>query len=286
MGKYTTLGIGGMAKWLTEAETETELGRAVEWAEKNKVEWTVIGAGSNLLVSDQGYSGLIIVNKTAGSGMMLNDLVDQMNSRGLAGMECLAGIPGSVGGAVYGNAGAYGQTISDYLVGMKTLNKFWLKSECNFGYRESIFKKNREIILEVEFDLPKGDRDVLVAESDKIRELRKRKYPPGMKCPGSFFKNLFFEQLPEMARRQIPSDKIKEGKVAAGYLLEMMGARGMRLGGAQVADYHGNLIFNTDGAKASEVWGLAQKLQALVRNEFGVMLEPEVQLVGRFRRRG
>jgi len=212
--------------------------------------------------------------------------VDQMNSRGLAGMECLAGIPGSVGGAVYGNAGAYGQTISDYLVGMKTLNKFWLKSECNFGYRESIFKKNREIILEVEFDLPKGDRDVLVAESDKIRELRKRKYPPGMKCPGSFFKNLFFEQLPEMARRQIPSDKIKEGKVAAGYLLEMMGARGMRLGGAQVADYHGNLIFNTDGAKASEVWGLAQKLQALVRNEFGVMLEPEVQLVGRFRRRG
>ena len=126
LGKYTTLGIGGMAKWLTEAETETELGRAVEWAEKNKVEWTVIGAGSNLLVSDQGYSGLIIVNKTAGSGMMLNDLVDQMNSRGLAGMECLAGIPGSVGGAVYGNAGAYGQTISDYLVGMKTLNKFWL----------------------------------------------------------------------------------------------------------------------------------------------------------------
>ncbi|KKU02790.1 MAG: UDP-N-acetylenolpyruvoylglucosamine reductase [Candidatus Amesbacteria bacterium GW2011_GWB1_47_26] len=279
---YTTLEVGGPAGYLVEAKTRDEILEIRDWAKKEGIEWKMIAGGSNLLVSDEGYPGLIIVNRTAGSGMTLDDLVDQMNSRGLVGMECLAGIPGTVGGAVYGNAGAYGQTISDHLKGVTTLTGFWPREKCEFGYRESIFKKNKEIILEAEFDLPKGDREALVAKSDQIRELRKKKYPPEMKCPGSFFMNLWFDRLPEELKKQIPAEKVKGGKIAAGYLLEQVGARGRKLAGAAVADYHGNLIYNAGGAKAAEIWELARQLQEEVQKKFGVVLVPEVQLLGQF----
>ena len=280
LASYTTLGVGGPARWLVEVENRNEILEIRDWVEEKGVEWMVIAGGSNLLVSDEGYGGLVIVNKLPGSGMMLNDLVDQMNDLGLAGMECLAGIPGTVGGAVYGNAGAYGQTISDHLVGVTTLSGYWPKEKCEFSYRESVFKKNKEIILEVKFELPRGDKDVLIAKSNEIRELRKKKYPPEMKCPGSFFMNLWFDQLPEEVQKQIPKEKVKGGKVAAGYLLEQIGAKGRKLGGAAVAEYHGNLIYNAGGAKAGEVWELAKQLQREVKEKFGVSLVPEVQLVG------
>lgn len=276
LAAYTTLGVGGPAKWLVEVETREEMREAVGLKEK----WMVIAGGSNLLVSDQGYEGLVIVNKIPGSGTLLNDLVDEMNAQGRAGMECLAGIPGTVGGAVYGNAGAYGQTISDHLIGVTTLSGYWPKEKCGFAYRESVFKKNKEIILEVKFDLPKGDREVLMAKSDEIRQLRKKKYPLEMKCPGSFFKNLFFDQLPEEVKKQIPAEKVKGGKVAAGYLLEQIGAKGRKLGGAAVASYHGNLIYNTGSATASDVWGLAKQLHQEVKEKFGVDLGVEVQFIG------
>ena len=156
------------------------------------------------------------------------------------------------------------------------------KRKCGFGYRESIFKKNKEIILEAEFDLPKGEREMLVAKSKEIRGLRRKRYPPEMKCPGSFFMNLWFDQLPKETQEQIPAEKIKGGKVAAGYVLELVGAKGRKLGGAAVADYHGNLIYNAGGARAAEIWELARKLQIEVKEKFGVMLVPEVQLLGRF----
>ena len=279
---YTTLGVGGPARWLVEVENRNEILEIRDWVEEKGIEWMVIAGGSNLLVSDEGYGGLVIVNKIPGSGMMLNDLVDQMNEQGLAGMECLAGIPGTVGGAVYGNAGAYGQTISDHLAGVTTLSGYWPKEKCEFSYRESVFKKNKEIILEVKFDLPKGNREMLIAKSSEIRELRKKKYPLDMKCPGSFFMNLWFDKLPEDVQKQIPEEKIKGGKVAAGYLLEQIGAKGRKLGGAAVADYHGNLIYNAGGAKPGEIWELAKQLQRQVEVKFGVVLVPEVQLVGQF----
>ena len=275
---YTTLGVGGPARYLMEVETVAEMREAVGLKEK----WLVIAGGSNLLVSNDGYDGLVIVNRMPGSGVMLDELVNKMNDQGFAGMECLAGIPGTVGGAVYGNAGAYGQTISDHLKGVMTLTGFWPKEKCGFGYRESMFKKNGEIILEVEFDLPKGERETLIAKSNEIRELRMKKYPPEMKCPGSFFMNLWFDQLPKETQEQIPAEKIKGGKVAAGYLLEQVGAKGRKLGGAAVADYHGNLIYNAGGATAKDVWELARQLQTEVKEKFGVMLVPEVQLLGRF----
>ncbi len=276
MADYTTLGVGGPARFLVEVETAEQMKKAVGLKEK----WLVIAGGSNLLVSDDGYEGLVIVNRVPGSGMMLDELVNKMNNQGCAGMECLAGIPGTVGGAVYGNAGAYGQTISDHLKGVTTLTGFWPKGKCGFGYRESIFKKNKEIILEAEFDLPKGERETLIAKSNEIRNLRKKKYPPEMKCPGSFFMNLWFDQLPKETQEQIPAEKIKGGKVAAGYLLEQAGARGRKLGGAAVADYHGNLIYNANGAKATEIWELAKQLRDAVQVMFGVMLVPEVQFIG------
>lgn len=293
LSKLTTLGIGGPAGYLAQVRTRAELSQAITWAKSKKIEWLVIGEGSNLLVSDNGYTGLVIVNKIdfiemqeqrlkVGSGVNLNQLIDYADSAGLAGMECLAGIPGSVGGAVYGNAGAYGQAVSDYLVKVVTLSKAWTKSECKFEYRGSVFKKNKEVIVEIEFELPQNKAVALTTKSAEIRKLREQKYPPGLKCPGSFFKNLFFDQLPKKTKEQIPPDKVREGKVSARYLLERVGAKGMKQGEARVANYHGNLIFNSGGARAEDVWRLAQKLQDLVKGKFGVNLEPEVQLVGKF----
>lgn len=280
LAKYTTLKVGGIAKQLVEVCSETQLREVIDQSK----DWIVIGEGSNILVSDTGYQGLVIVNKIryidsegqrikVGSGTNLNELVDYVNKRGLAGMECLAGIPGSMGGAVYGNAGAYGQTISDYLVRAVTLNREFSKSECKFDYRESIFKKNEEIIVELEFELPQGDAVGLVTKSTQTRKLREQKYPPDLKCPGSFFKNVI----------------TADGKIPAGYLLEQVGAKGMRTGEAMVANHHGNLILNTGKAlpagrqaKASDIWKLAKQLQSKVKKKFGIELEPEVQLMGRF----
>lgn len=291
LAELTTLGVGGQAKFLVEAKSMGETEEAIAWAKAKKLDWMVIGEGSNLLVSDSGYTGLVIVNQidfierkspylAVGAGTNLNRLVDYANSAGLAGMECLAGIPGSVGGAVYGNAGAYGQIVSDHLVKVATLRRIRLKSDCRFEYRESAFKANGEVIVAVEFQLPAGYAAALAAKSAEIRRLRQKKYPPGLKCPGSFFKNLLVKNLPARVKRMIPSDKVREGKIPAGYLLEQVGAKGMKLGGARVADHHGNLIYNAGGATANQIWRLAQSLQVKVRTKFGIVLEPEVQLMG------
>jgi UDP-N-acetylmuramate dehydrogenase len=153
LADFTTLKVGGPAQYLVEVHTEEELKQAIAWASGKKLAYRVVGEGSNLLVSEAGFSGLIIVNKldyinltdqlVVGSGTNLNKFVDFVNQKGIAGFETLAGIPGTVGGAVYGNAGAYGETISDHLLFVRTLSRKYLRDECQFEYRESLFKKNQ-----------------------------------------------------------------------------------------------------------------------------------------------
>ncbi len=295
LSKHTTLKLGGTAKYFSEARSEKELIELLDYARKNSISYLVIGEGSNLLVSDQGFGGLIIKNSIRGiflkgsminvkSGTSLQELVDFANNNGLRGLEHLTGIPGTVGGAVYGNAGAYGQSISDYLVRVKILQngkeKWVNKIDCGFGYRESFFKKDKSIILAAELGLDKGSSEELKSESAKILSERLKKYKPGIMCPGSFFKNILESDLSKEQLGKIPPEKIVYGKIPAGYLLENVGAKGEKLGKIKVAEYHGNLFINLGGGSAKDFYDLATKYKNKVKEKFGITLEPEVQLVG------
>lgn len=296
MRNVTTLQIGGPAKKFVTVSSEKELTEAVKFAKEENLPFLVIGGGSNLLVADKGIDCLVIKNEITGilqkwneivarSGTPLQELVDFADNHALSGLQDLAGIPGTVGGAVYGNAGAYGQTISDHLISVKALDinnltiQQYNNNVCQFNYRSSIFKKNHFIILEVTFHLKKNGVLSLKAEAQDVLSKRAVKYPPGLKCPGSFFKNLIAAEIPTEILKNIPEEKIVYGKIPAGSLLEEVGARGAKLGDIEIAPYHANLFINKGKGTAKDFYELAKKYTHKVKEKFGVVLEPEVQLV-------
>src|SRR3989338_3116237 len=296
LSQITTLQIGGPARQFVAVTTQQDLIEAIKYAHQNSLPFLVIGGGSNLLVSDEPVNKLIIKNEVEGitkvvrfltvkSGAKLQHLADYSIANNLSGLQKLSGIPGTLGGAIFGNAGAYGQTISDYLrevicVKPQTGEVITLqKDECEFDYRYSIFKKNGWIVLEVIFKLDLGKSKDLRKEADEILEKRLIKYPKGIKCPGSFFKNLVAEKLPKEILKKIPQEKIVYGKLPAGSLLEMVGAKGDKLGEIEIAPYHANLFINKGEGKASDFYTLAKKYAHKVKQKFGITLEPEVQLI-------
>lgn len=293
---YTTLNIGGPALYFIEATSEEELIAAVKFAKEENIPYLIIGNGSNLLVADQGFPGLIIKNSfrgitedknliTSQSGTNLEELVNFSLNTGLSGMQKLIGIPGTLGGAIYGNAGAYGQTISDCLEKITCLDPQNLtqinftKAQCQFDYRDSIFKRNHFIILSTEFKFTKTDKNILQKEASETLSQRAIKYPPNLKCPGSFFKNILAETVSKELLKNIPPEKIVYGKIPAGYLLESVGGKGEKLGNVQVSSNHGNLIINLGEGTAEDFYQLTHNLANKVRNKFGISLEPEVQLI-------
>ncbi len=305
LSELTTLHIGGPAKEVIIVKTEEELIQATKPLTLDARRFLIIGSGSNLLVSDEGYDGIIIKNEIKGiekkentlvvkSGTILQDLVDFANNNGLQGLQTLAGIPGTVGGAVYGNAGAYGQTISDHLVSVKSLTAqnsltsldrhksrraTLTKQDYDFSYRDSIFKRNKSIILEATFELTPGNPDTLKSESEETIKKREVKYPPGIKCPGSFFKNIPANTLPAEIIQKVPKQAILFGKVSSGALLESIGAKGAFLGQIKIAPYHANLFINEGGGTAKDFYELAKEYSQKVYDKYGIKLEPEVQLI-------
>ena len=294
LAKVTTLGIGGPAKKFTAVKVQTELTEAINFANENQMPYLVIGGGSNLLINDDGVDSLIIKNEVVGishlggvirvkSGTVLQDLVDYTIKNGLSGLHKMTGIPGTVGGAIYGNAGAYGQTISEHLMEITAFDGQQIiilsKSQCEFNYRDSCFKKNQFVILEVVFQLEIADPKVLKQEAEEVLSKRLVKYPLGIKCPGSFFKNIVAENLPKEILDKIPSEKIVYGKLPAGSLLEEVGAKGQSLDGIEIASYHANLFVNKGGGTAQAFYNLAKKYSQKVKEKFGITLEPEVQLI-------
>jgi len=290
---HTRFGLGGPCLLLADASSESAFVEAYRLLVSSTLLWTSIGRGTNLVVSDQGYDGAILrysaASMTADSltinvdaGAELNDFIDYANDRGLAGLEAMAGVPGWVGAAIYGNAGAYGQSIQQRLLSARFFDGFAVREfsneECGFRYRHSIFKeqKSRQI-LSARFGFSAGDAAALRERSRSIRATRDAKFPPSMKCAGSIFKNLLVRDLPEGI---VPSEKVIEGKVPAGWFLEQVGARGFAIGGIRVADYHGNLIYNSGAGTAAELVELLDELKRRVRDRFAIVLEEEVQFLG------
>ena len=153
--------------------------------------------------------------------------------------------------------------------------------ECQFRYRESIFKQQKHwLILSVQLRMKTANTVELKAEADGILKIRNEKYPPTMRCAGSIFKNLILSELPESVRERVPGQVVREGKVPSAFFLEQVGAKGMILGGIEVAGYHANLIYNTGNGTAAEVRQLIETLKVRVRESYGLILEEEVQYVG------
>lgn len=291
---FTTLGIGGPARAMVVAHTREELIDAVRMAREEGTPLLLLGGGSNLLVADAGVDSLVIKNEVAGiertgedvvvqSGSLLQDLVDFSVANGLAGLQRMTGIPGTVGGAVFGNAGAYGQTISDHLEEVVCFDGRRLvsfaKDECQFAYRHSAFKTNGCVVLAARLRLPKEDAEALAADARAVLTQRLAKYPPGLRCPGSFFKNVLAETLPAASLELIPPERVIHGKVPAGFLLETVGAKGQRLGDIEVAAASANLFVNRGNGTAADVVALAARLAGKVKEKYGIELVPEVQLV-------
>jgi UDP-N-acetylmuramate dehydrogenase len=256
----------------------------------------VIGGGTNLIVSDAGFDGAVLRFRGARaerdgevlkveSGAMLQEVVDKSIACGLRGMHTMTGIPGYLGGAVYGNAGAYGNSIHEVVErviftdgeGVHTFSN----EACEFGYRESVFKRRKEwIILSACLRFRPGDPEVMRREADEIRAIRDAKYPPSMKCAGSIFKNVFYANLPEHVQVQVPATLIRDGKIPSAWFLEQAGVKGMRRGDIQIAEYHANLIYNDGHGRASDLVAVIEDCKARVRQHFGFDLEEEVQYVG------
>ena len=251
-----------------------------------------MGDGSNVVAADAGFRGLVLRFTAAAvkidggvvaadAGAKLQSLVDFTIERGFEGLHTLTGIPGSVGGAIYGNAGAYGNSIDQFIERVDYFDGAAVRSKdnaaCEFAYRESVFKRHKNwVILGGALRLPAGDRQALRARADEIRQIRDEKFPPSMLCAGSIFKNLHIRDLPAAAAAEVPRQAVRAGKVASAYFLEKVGAKGMRNGGIAIASYHANLLYNRGGGTAAEVRALVCELKSRIRKRYGFEVEEEV----------
>lgn len=298
--RRTRFGLGGPAAVFGCTRDEAAFVEAVRRARASGAPWVVIGMGTNLIVADEGFPGIVLRydgariridgnRVTAEAGAALQALVDAAIEAGLQGYEVMTGIPGNVGAAIYGNAGAYGASISDRIVRVRYFDGAEVRETdregCGFRYRESEFKRRRLrgepwLILSAEFEFPAGDTEEMRRKADDILAVRNRKYPPEMKCAGSIFKNLLWEKLPGPARAAVPPEVIKGGKVPAAWFLDRAGAKGLVRGGIRVSEEHANTLYNAGGGTAADFRALAGELKRRVRERFGIELEEEVQYIG------
>jgi len=296
LAKYTTFRIGGEAKYFLEVSERQELMDAINWCHTHYLPFFILGGGSNVLASDQGFEGLVIhmINKelivndktlTAGAGLQLANLVREANSQGLAGLSWACGIPGSVGGAVRGNAGAYGGEIKDHLHSVEYFDTQQLKfsslshSDCHFTYRSSIFKlKPQWIIWQVKFMLSPDDSSALTAKSKEIIMLRLSKLPiyPSAGC---VFKNIIISQVSEPSQallQLINNTQIKGGKLGCGVIIDNLNLKGAQNGGANISAEHANFIVNVDHASSADVQALINQVKDQAKQQFGMDLEEEI----------
>lgn len=285
LAEYTTFKIGGPAKYFVIAESAQELVDAVQAANKAGVEWYVLGGGSDVLISDAGFDGLVIKAQMRGiefneaegqvrveAGLAMAGLIMQSVKQGLAGMEYAVGVPASVGGAVWANLGARGSEIADFVVEARVMDeegnvKTLSKEECEFSYRHSIFKDKHWIVLDVLLQLTKTEsEEEQQALKERVRELNQmRNDTQDIKamCAGCIFMN--------------PTDQTDE---AAAKLIDDLGLKGFTIGGAQVSERHANFIINTGEATADDVVQLISYIKQQVRDKKGIQLMEEVEYVG------
>ena len=300
LAPYTTFKIGGPARYFVSVSSEEELKSAAEWAKKNNLPILILGGGSNVLISDKGFNGLVIKIQDSrfkiqdsevicGAGVPLMMIVSEAVKDGLSGLEWAIGIPGTIGGAIRGNAGAFGKAIGEFIESAEVFDVSKMKivsysnENCRFGYRDSIFKKNSNlIILRAIVELRRG-------EKENIRNLIKEYLsgrPTGLgKSAGCFFKNIPWSRKDldkELLIKSFSELKIysEKPKIATGFLIDHLGLKGKKIGGAEIPAQHANYIINTGNASAEDVVMLASLVKERVQHHYGFLLEEEVELAG------
>ncbi len=280
MSAYTTFKVGGKAKYAVEVEDEEELKKLLQFLTSNNIKHMLLGNGSNTIFSDEGYDGVVImfssegdfgrieINGTtaaAGAAVLMSTFARALASDDLAGFEALSGIPGSIGGACFMNAGAYGTEMKDLVKSVHVVtpdgkeSKIVEAKDLDMGYRHSALMENGYIVTEVIFELTSGNQAEIVANMKDFAEKRNSKQPIQYPSAGSFFKR-------------------PEGYFA-GKLIEDAGLKGLTVGGAQVSQLHAGFIINIGGATSKDIVQLMHLIQNTVYDKFGVMLEPEVRII-------
>ena len=279
LAPYTSIRIGGSAAYLAEVDDQDTFVRLYRFCRDHDIRMAVLGHGTNVFFSDEGFEGLVAVIKfdsinvgasgrvTAEAGAALSALNEACTRHGLTGCEFTAGIPGTIGGAIYGNAGAYGSSIGDVLTWARVLTAEGKVLEVEneyfqFAYRDSILKRNHAIVLEATFQFAAGDRQKIEARVNEILALRRQKLPPpDVPTAGSYFKNI----------------ENKEGRrTAAAIYLDAIGSKEISVGDVAVHPKHANIFYNKGRATARDVLTLEKILKEKVQQKFAIKLEREV----------
>jgi len=279
LAPYTSARIGGPADVLLTADTSAELARIVKLLWKHEMPFTLLGGGSNVLVSDRGVRGVVVLNRakgvkfhigdqpsvTAVSGVVFSNLANRCASKGLAGLEWAATVPGTIGGAVYGNAGAFGGDMAGDLIHAELLTvngkETFTAEQMGYGYRTSVLKRGevKAVVLSAELALKNSNKEEVTVKIQQFSAHRKATQPPGASM-GSMFKNP-------------PGDY-------AGRLIESAGLKGTRIGNAEISPLHGNFFINHANTKAEDIRALIELVQKTVKEKQGVELELEIELIG------
>jgi UDP-N-acetylmuramate dehydrogenase len=306
---YTTIGIGGAVKYMFFPTTKKELIEAILFCKKETLPFVFLAGGSNTVFPDTTLEyDQVVINLThfntidykdnqliAKSGVVLQKMVDLMMELKSGCMVGLNRVPGTVGGAVVGNAGAYGTEIKDivkkvhcirlsdvYKYGQKARILKLTNKDCKFGYRDSLFKQEKDfVVLEAFFDIPKSvDFEVDLQKYNEISIKRDAIYPVGFASPGSLFKNILFDKLDTEAQKNVPNEWVVYGnKLPVGKLLESLDCKGFRIGGVQMRESHANIMVNVDSGSFQDARNVVLELQNKINQKFGIKIEPEVRFM-------
>ena len=291
LAKHTTFKIGGVSRYFVIVSEYDNIVGLLKYITEQGIEYFVLGGGSNILFCND-FDGVAIKINTnkidvkqgqivVDAGVLLNTVVINASQHGLTGMEWAVGIPGSIGGAVRGNAGAFGEDISDSLSKVEVFRNGEVielkKDECDFSYRNSIFKSNGDIVLRVHIVLKSGDKKETVKKMTELMQYRSNRFAP-FPSAGSFFKNLPLDVW-KHDKKDLPPKFLEVNKIAAGWLIDQCDLRGYVVGGSKVSDEHANFIINYDKASFEDVLKVVEEVKNRVYNKFGIDLEEEVSII-------
>lgn len=297
LAPLTTFKIGGAAKYFVDVATEDEMREVIGWAHEKGIRCIILAGGSNVLVPDDGYDGLVIHivsgnfsfahhELDADGGCNLLSLIQAAGVKGLGGWEKLAGIPGTIGGAARGNAGAFGAEIKDFVHKVKAINMYsgetriFVNTECGFSYRNSFFKQNPKwLITRVFLELQKKNSSESAKLAEETIAEREKRHLQNIQAAGSFFMNPVAPQnIIDMFEKE-KGVKSREGSVPAGWLIEKAGMKGATVGGAISSLQHPNYIVNQGNATAHDVRNLAQSIKLKVFDTFKIELKEEAMIL-------
>ncbi|MCF6276385.1 MAG: UDP-N-acetylmuramate dehydrogenase [Candidatus Magasanikbacteria bacterium] len=297
MSKHTTYKIGGSTKYFVEVGKMQNFVDLLKFLEGSGKDYFILGGGSNILVSDEGYDGVVVKVKvceinvdgnllTASAGCATVDVARKSMEVGLTGFEWGVGIPGTIGGAVRGNAGAMGGEVKDFVKEVeiykdgeviKITNK-----ESGFGYRDSRFKTSNEVVLKVVLELEKGEAKEGMKQAIKNIQQRNLSQPQGFSSSGCIFKNYEIkneEEKEELKKKGVLQEFLDKNLVPVGWLVESLGIKGLKSGNAQISEKHCNFILNLGGATASDILVLIEKIKAGVYDKYSINIEEEIRIL-------